>query len=434
MLERLAGGAETGDRVVALAPGGVRTAADWTRALQGVAGRARPGERWLLAGADAFEFAAALFGLLKAGATAVIPPNFLPETLAALETTCHGRVDDRPEGDAPAGEGFPVREGRVVFCTSGSTGAPKQVERRFAELLDEVALHRQAFGPLPEGPVLGTVPHHHIYGFLFRVLGPLAEGRPFFTEAVTTPDRISAVLKAHRPAVLVSSPAHLAYLPRLLPFGEDLPAPPRVVSSGGPLAEEDAERWLPWVPGGILEVFGSTETGGVAWRRRDATEASRAWTPFPDVTAAQAPDGALLITTPRVAESPCRLEDAAELLPGGRFLLRGRLDRIVKVQEKRISLPEIEDALKSHPLILEAAVVPLEEPRTRLGAALVLRAGAGAPAIQDLAAELGAFLRRRFESAAIPRRWRLLAALPRTDRGKLDLAGVRAAFQAEEGP
>lgn len=420
--------------MVAIGPQGPRTREDWIRAVSSVAWEARHGGRWLLALQDAFDFGAAVIGLAKAGATALIPPNFLPETLESLRPSCSGLLASPPEEGGPAPPNQPLRAGRVVFCTSGSTGAPKHVDRRFSELLDEVDLHRRALGPFPDGPVLGTVPHHHIYGFLFRILGPLIQGHPFITEAVTTPDRVLASLRAHRPTVLVSSPAHLAYLPQILPLGDTLPAPPVVVSSGGPLAEEDARRWLPWVPGGILEVFGSTETGGVAWRRRDASEASRTWIPFPDVNPSLAPDGALLVDTPRVQTRPCRMEDAADLLPDGRLILKGRLDRIVKVQEKRISLPELEEALKNHPLVQEAAVVPLQEPRTRLGAVVVLRPGIEAPDVQSLAAELSRHLRRRFEPAAIPRRWRILADLPRTDRGKVDMAQVLATFGTEQAP
>jgi acyl-coenzyme A synthetase/AMP-(fatty) acid ligase len=44
------------------------------------------------------------------------------------------------------------------------------------------------------------------------------------------------------------------------------------------------------------------------------------------------------------------MDDGIELMPDGRFRLLGRLDRVVKIEEKRLSLPEMEARLAASPL------------------------------------------------------------------------------------
>lgn len=69
----------------------------------------------------------------------------------------------------------------------------------------------------------------------------------------------------------------------------------------------------------------------------------------------QGEDGALRIASTYLP--PGHIEhsaDAARIEADGRFELLGRLDRIVKLEEKRISLPMLEQALVAHDWVLEA--------------------------------------------------------------------------------
>jgi len=152
-------------------------------------------------------------GLLQAGRTVALPPNFLPGTLSGLEREADGVLwETRPGTARPA----PL-DGDLEFWTSGSTGEPKGVVRSVAQAEAEVALLERAFGHLmPEGPVVGTVPHHHIYGCLFRILWPLAAGRPFLCEPAGDPAAFLRALAQPAPVALVASPAHLSRLPRLM--------------------------------------------------------------------------------------------------------------------------------------------------------------------------------------------------------------------------
>jgi acyl-coenzyme A synthetase/AMP-(fatty) acid ligase len=407
--------------------------------------KARGGTRWLLASEDAWDFAVGFFGLLRAGCAVAIPPNHLPATLERLQAEVDGVLTDQvvPEGHPwcplPGdgniqSEAGPLEDGWIDFWTSGSTGEAKRIRKRLSQLSAEVRILEATFGTCFEGgPVLGTVPHQHIYGCLFRILWPLAAGRPFVNEQCADPDRFRFAMARSEAPALVCSPALLARLPDMVDLDHYASGVSAVFSSGGPLKAADAIAWRRWVPRGVMEIYGSTETGGIAWRVQSEDPDSACWTPFADVALTCEGDGALRVQSERVGIEPVRMEDAAEALPDGRFRLMGRLDRIVKLEEKRVSLPELEAALEEHPWVARAAVVPLEYPRPNLGAVVVLAKDLphGVPAERR---QLGQTLRRhlgqRFEPVALPKRWRFVDELPYNDRGKLTHTALAALFQA----
>ncbi|MFY0542162.1 AMP-binding protein [Nannocystis pusilla] len=67
--------------------------------------------------------------------------------------------------------------------------------------------------------------------------------------------------------VLVSTPAHLRGL-TVLTRG-DLPPLSRVFSSGAPLPRATADELLTKLGLQVTEVYGSSETGGIGWRRHE---------------------------------------------------------------------------------------------------------------------------------------------------------------------
>ena len=422
--------------LAALTPEGAASLGDLARRAAGVARLATSGGRWLLACEDAFRFAAGLLGLAQAGCTIVLPPNLLPGTLEALAPGTQGVLRDGDVQPAPEPTRAPIPDTGLEFWTSGSTGTPKRVLRRFSEVVREIPILEGILGGSSPGAlVLGTVPHHHFYGLLFRILWPLGSGRPFAAETCGDPDRYAAVLMKEQAPILISSPAHLARLPELVDLDGFGTHPAAIFSSGGPLRREDALRWRRWVPNGILEIYGSTESGGVAWRNPAPEPGSDWWTPFSDTVVSLEPDGALHLRSPRLESGGMRMEDAATLREDARFQLLGRLDRVVKVEEKRVSLVELEAALEAHPAVRRAAVTLLPGRRSVLGAALVLAPGEDSSRPESRL-ELGRRLRQhlalRFDPAALPRRWRFLDQLPFDDRGKLRAQDLAALFETCE--
>src|SRR4030095_722693 len=145
-----------------------------------------------------------------------------------------------------------------------------------------------------------------------------------------------------------------------------------VFSSGGPLSFEvacDAKRLLGLVP---IEVYGSSETGGIAWRQQ-YTRMDEAWTPMPGVTCRiDSEEGVLEVRSPHLpGDNWFRTADRALSLGDNRFLVKGRVDRIVKIEEKRISMAAIERELMASSMVADARVIVMDGRRPRIAAFIV---------------------------------------------------------------
>jgi len=105
------------------------------------------------------------------------------------------------------------------------------------------------------------------------------------------------------------------------------------------------------------------------------------------------------------------------------FLLKGRTDRVIKLEEKRISLVEVEKRLDHLDWINESVVIPMtESDRLTLVAAIVLTS-AGTAKLNELGKGkfwllLRGELRQWLEPIAIPRRYRVVSEIPLNSQGK----------------
>ena len=412
--------------------------------------------RWVIFTENTYAFAVAVMATWHAGSVAVLAPNGQPGTLAELARGAHGVISDQStpgvrhvepiatQATATPRWGELDRTANVLeLLTSGSTGAAKSVPKTLANLEDEVAELDRRWGGLMRGhEVFGTVSHQHIYGLLLRVLWPLSAGRRFRAQASAQADEMAARMAEAGPCTLVSSPAHLRRL-KESPALKDLAQRCRTIfSSGGALDPATASAIHDVLGAAPLEIFGSTETGGVAWRRQEGTGDSLAWTVFDSVTVDRsAGAGRLRIRSPFVngATGEFTMADHAEFRPDGRFLLGARDDRTVKVGDKRLSLPDMEAALREHAYVAEAALVVLDhERRQRLGAAIV-----PTPAGRTALARLG---RRRtyqvlrqvlvpyWDRVVLPKVWRYVNRLPEDAQGKVTAAGLCALFTSPFDP
>lgn len=382
---------------------------------------------------DAADLASALLGAWRAGAEVLLPADAQPRTrerLAGADTLWLDDLDGLEAAPlAPAD--LDPQACRLVLCTSGSSGDAKPIGKTLHQLATEVeALERLWGAGLGDATVLGSVAAQHIYGLLFRVLWPLCAGRPFLRRAQPFPEDLQRESRALGGTFAwVASPALLKRM------GDNLDWPAlrplrRVFSSGGELPAEAAARLHERLGQWPTEIYGSSETGGIAWRQGETR-----WQPFAGVALGLDADGALHLTSPYLPPGHReQTADAAELDADGRFRLLGRLDRIVKLEEKRISLPMLERALAEHPWVAEARLGVVREGRASLGALLV-PSDAGLHALRNqgrraLTETLRRHLGGHCEALALPRRWRLLAALPYTSQGKLPQAEVERILAA----
>lgn len=425
-------------RPVALGDAGPRTRSDLAADSARIAGalRARRPGDVLVVFDDRYLFAAALLGAWRAGRAVLLPPNGQPATIQALARRpgVAAFLHDRP--GAPEGEeaaallaGPPaerlvdeVPAGKVVatLATSGSTGDHVLLPKAAAQLIGEARTLVAQFGMGAGARVVATVPSHHIYGLLFAVLAPLQAGAAFLRETPAHAETVLAAVRRHGATHLVSVPAHLRALEALGPSRTSLV---RVFSSGAPLPPETARVVASVLAIPVTEVYGSSETGGIAWREDPAAP----WRPFRGVSVGADAEGRLLLESPLLAPgttAPLPCSDLVTLHPDGRFTLLGRADGTVKVGGKRVALQEIEARALAVPGVRDAAA--LAEP---VGGARGVEVWLAVAAAADVSPDaVRRALSPWFDPTTLPRRIRVADRLPREDNGKLTRARLRALF------
>lgn len=387
---------------------------------------------------DAADLAIALLGAWRAGVSVLLPSDLQAQTRQRWSSEVDLWLSDHPDDahlsdllqPALPGAELDLDQCRLSLCTSGSSGEPKRIDKTLRQLANEVEALEQLWGAdLGEAWIIGSVATQHIYGLLFRVLWPLCAGRPFVRRQLAFPEDLQRASREHPAFAWVGSPALLKRMGDNLDWPA-LSAVRRVFSSGGALPTDAAQSLHDRLQQWPTEILGSSETGGIAWR-----QGASLWQPFAGVELSQDRDGALLIASPYLPAGHVEhTADAARIAADGRFELLGRLDRIVKLEEKRISLPMLEQALVAHAWVAEARLGVVQENRAMLGALLVL-SEQGLFALREhgrrsLTEALRKHLSEHCEALALPRRWRLVRQLPLNSQGKLSQADIEALLLA----
>lgn len=397
------------------------------------------GRHWAVDLDDTFEFAAALIGCWAANKTPVLAQRpLLDGSGLAIDGTIQS-------SDAPARTKRRVvwrrlasprklvtaipPQAELVLYTSGSTGVPKEVRRRVHNVESELAVLEQLWGPeIGQCRVYSTVSHRHVYGMLFRTLWPLLNRRPFATFDLEYPEQLVDGRGAAQ--VLISSPALLKRIAHL-------PSRPQawraVFSSGGLLTEDvaaDAARVLGACP---IEVLGSTETSGVA-SRRQIGPALTGWTAMPTVETRASDEGFLEVRSPFTGQAQwLQMGDLVRPTTERGFELLGRGDHLAKIEDKRVSLTEIERYLLEHPWVGDAAAVALADASRQYVGAVVQLSAAGARELEQqgrraLGNLLRQSLRDRVEPVALPRKFRYVDRIPTDAQGKRQQTKIRELF------
>ncbi len=380
----------------------------------------------------AYPFAVALFALLHAGKQVWVPGNNRPATAERLRDNGCVLLGDwahidvaRISAAAPVGndcslQALDLHRPQLTIFTSGSGGEPKAISKTLSQLQNELEnLERQWGRLLGSASALATVSHQHIYGLLFRLLWPLAAGRTFHSQLFLSPE---PMLKAATgPAYWVASPAQLKRLDEMTDWNR-LAELSAIFSSGGALPKEAAALIEHNVGRQVFEIYGSSETGGIGWRRSPAEDD---WTPFPGIELSLDGQQRCRLASPYLAKpGSCLLDDRLELRDAGRFALAGRVDRIVKVEEKRLSLDQMERALQQSEWVEQAHCQLPGGGRQRV-AALIVPSESGQRQLQlEGRAAMIRLLRRQlmevFETVVLPRKWLFMDAMPLNPQGKID--------------
>ncbi|MFP3042908.1 AMP-binding protein [Treponema primitia] len=421
--------------------------------------------QWILHCEDLWYFLIAFTALLQCRKTILLTANISPGYIAEIRA---GGADASPipfltDQDIPSAAGDPAGqtiyvpallagpfeaklaaetppviiadETVIMMYTSGTTGRPKVVQQRLTEFeIDNVFILSKWGEEFQKRKLVSTVSQHHIYGLLFSILLPFTTAVPFRRNRIEYPEEFETLAGGsggpEDSYMIITVPA---FLKRSVER-ENAPSfnlrSPWIFTSGGVLLPELAKRTDEVFGFWPLEVYGSTETSGIAYRQsRDGLQ----WTPFDNCKVRLNEEGCLVIQSPYIKDTAgFTTGDLADILEDGRFILKGRADSIVKIEGKRISLPELESRLLQSGLVSDVCVVPLEDHRQYLGAALVFNRE-GQEKFRTTEKYLvnryfHEYLRGFFENTVIPRKWRYPDSLPLDAQGKKKRNEIQALF------
>ncbi|GAA3168885.1 MULTISPECIES: acyl-CoA synthetase [Streptomyces] len=323
--------------------------------------------------------------------------------------------------EGPRGDG----RDEIRFGTSGSTGGARHWFRLPHQMEREVELiGSHLVGPVDH--VINYAPPRHLFGALFgQWLPRLADVRvhqawadPFAPLSVSPGERV----------LIVCLPMAWDLLRR---GWSALERAGSVVALHGSAAPPPTARALVRRAAPLLrahEIFGSTETGGIAHRPL-APDGSGAdlWQAFPDVSFTRdvdAPAGAaeeLVVHGPRLARPeaaprpPARWAtgDLVEFTAPRAFRYVGRSSSVIKVNGIKVHLAAVEERLNSCLPQVKCVVLPLtDDALAGEGYAVFWSGGDSGVDVADIRGAL-----RDFPS---PSRIVALADIPRTSAGKPD--------------
>lgn len=296
---------------------------------------------------------------------------------------------------------------QYTFHTSGSSGEPKIIKKSYECVLAEGQDLAEFFKFSSDTVFVSTVTPDFMYGTTFTVTLPKVLGCKVDEERVLYPEDI----KDYEKYVFVSTPS---FLEKLAKYNFTFKHKPQMIISAGAKLADDVFEYLEKISLGVTEIYGSTEAGVIAYRQcaRDNLKF------FKNVTYKNN-----TIKSPYFDEAELTLNDEIEFLQNG-FVVKKRNDRIVKIQEKRVSLSEVENILNASEFVEKSYCLKLDD---KLCAATVLTAKG-----QKFLEEKGKLelikLLKMSGKASLCKKWRFLYDLPSTERGKINRERITEIF------
>jgi long-chain acyl-CoA synthetase len=388
---------------------------------------------------------------------------------AELATLTQGRLPAAPRGRGGNRHGEPAsaptsESPALLLYTSGTTGAPKGVELSHRALLHRIeSIGRWlGFGASPASPPaspptsLCLLPTHFGHGLICNCLstvgygGTLVIARPFDLDLL---GQLWEILARHEVRTFSSVPTVVRLLCRAAERrAVRVPASLRLVTcASAPLFPEDIETFEGHFGVPLLNCYGLTETSG--WSacspddpERDLASVGRA---LSGEIRAVGTDGAPLppgergeleIRNPGLMNGYYRHPAATrEVLRDGWLAtgdlgwvdLSGAVFVVSRIKEliiragKNIVPVEVDGALTSHPEVVEAWTVGLDDPLLgeRVAACVVRSDGASVTE-----AELIAHAQTKLAAYKCPQRILFVDQIPKTSRGKVNRARLRPLF------
>jgi acyl-coenzyme A synthetase/AMP-(fatty) acid ligase len=356
-------------------------------------------------------------------------PDALPDGVTALSWPLSEKTSKQTTPPTPLAWDEPW----LYLFTGGSTGTPKLWSKTPRNLLMEAVNLADTFRVTPQDTIAATVPSNHIYGLLYAVLLPLVSGAAVDAATPSFPHEIADCLAKTRATILVSIPAHYRALKetRIEKHRVRL-----AFSSAGALPEQDAVRFHETTGIAVTEIYGSTETGGIAQRTRAKGQTSLH--PF-ECTRVRIEERHLAVSSPFLSDElpksdggyfetadRARWTDGTDQTEPGGFILLGRSDGIVKVGGKRVDLALTKEALMSVDGVRDVYVYARPVQSGRENEILALVEG------RTTTDQLMEAAHRRLPTYARPRHIKITPKITLTATGKYRRAAIASLFEPKK--
>ncbi len=247
----------------------------------------------------------------------------------------------------------------LAYYTSGSTGFPKAALKTLDNILSELEDLDLLLDRYKPKKIIVTVPFIHFYGSLFGLFYPLYKGIDIALKEHFLPNDLLDLIDNN--SLIVTTPLYIKAL-NSISSSKDL-SRSIFISSTAPLQAEDAKIFNKKFKTDIIQIFGSTESGGIAYKYND----DELLTPLASVKIEVDSSNLLSVYSPYVSNyiyennlfkaTDGRLEtfDYVELHKH-KFKLVGRSSQILKLAGKRYSTLQIEQILEGIDEIQKALV------------------------------------------------------------------------------
>jgi O-succinylbenzoic acid--CoA ligase len=309
-------------------------------------------------------------------------------------------------------------EVQTVIYTSGTGGAAKPVELTYGNHVASAMASAWNLGVAPDDRWLCVLPLFHVGG-LAILLRSVVYGTAAIVQERFDEERVRGSLESGEATLVSLVPTMLR---RLAEAGlREAPALRAALLGGGPVPRD----LLDWAAGHelpVLQTYGMTETASQiatlaaseALDRRDS-----AGRPLPGVELRTGDGGEILVRGPMVAPGALSADGWLHTGDRGRIedgylVVEGRLDDVIVTGGENVAAAEVEEALLSHPAVVDAAVAG--RPDREWGEAVTAFVVVSSEVTDE---ELLRHCRTRLAAYKAPKAVQRMSELPRNAAGKV---------------
>ena len=253
---------------------------------------------------------------------------------------------------------FQDKDFSFIYFTSGTTGFPVGALKTNKNILEEIKVLSRSFEKYAIKRVIVTVPFIHFYGSLMGLMYPLFNDIDIILKEHFLPSDLLDLIDEN--SLVITTPLYIKSLNRVNEV-KDL-SKSIFLSSTAPLMPNIAKEFNEKFSSNIVQLFGSTETGGISYKYNDES----LWTPLEKVETFVNELNELKVKSPFVSNilfekefkttnSEIQTFDYVEF-EDSKFKLVGRSSQILKVAGKRYSTIQIEHILEDIKDIRKAVV------------------------------------------------------------------------------